>query len=120
MTGLYCVNLNLIFSNICNSLRKMPVYKSKTIFSLQVVYMFYNPTDSGAVQLKADNLDMTLGNVKQVLNAFNAVFRTVAIKAMGRLNALNIVLSAAQLRNKFTNVLRGVALFFWARDGKQT
>lgn len=83
----------------------MPVYQSKTIFSLQVVYMFYNPTDSGAVQLKADNLDMTLGNVKQVFQThLMPVFRTVAIQAMGRLNALNIVLSAAQLRNKLTNV----------------
>lgn len=31
--------------------------------------MFYNPTDSGAVQLKADNLDMTLGNYENGLNA---------------------------------------------------
>lgn len=27
----------------------------------QVGYFFYNPADSGAVQLKQDNLDMTLG-----------------------------------------------------------
>jgi hypothetical protein len=28
----------------------------------QVAYVFYNPTDSGAVQLTSDNLDMTLGD----------------------------------------------------------
>lgn len=44
-------------------MRKMSLNRISFI-SLQVVYMFYNPTDSGAVQLKADNLDMTLGNMK--------------------------------------------------------
>lgn len=39
------------------------IYSSDFLFQFcsQIVYIFYNPTDSGAVQLKSDNLDMTLG-----------------------------------------------------------
>lgn len=48
--------------------------------------MFYNPTDSGAVQLKADNLDMTLGNTKMYkFNASIAVFLQLQFEIMGRL-----------------------------------
>lgn len=36
--------------------------------------MFYNPTDSGAVQLKADNLDMTLGIVDTTQYNFACLF----------------------------------------------
>lgn len=31
------------------------------IHILQIGYVFYNPADSGAVQLKSDNIDSTLG-----------------------------------------------------------
>lgn len=32
--------------------------------------MFYNPTDSGAVQITQDHLDMTLGNFKLFIIQF--------------------------------------------------
>lgn len=43
------------------------------IFSyLMVVYLFYNPTDSGAVQLSSENLDMTLASNELVFINFYA------------------------------------------------
>ncbi|XP_058443558.1 endoplasmic reticulum resident protein 44 [Malaya genurostris] len=43
------------------------------IFSyLMVVYLFYNPTDSGAVQLNSENLDMTLASNELVFINFYA------------------------------------------------
>jgi len=41
-------------------------------YVVMVAYMFYNPTDSGAVQLKADNLDMTLASNELVFINFYA------------------------------------------------
>lgn len=41
-------------------------------YFVMVVYMFYNPTDSGAVQLKTDNLDMTLASNELVFINFYA------------------------------------------------
>ncbi|XP_065089653.1 endoplasmic reticulum resident protein 44 [Ochlerotatus camptorhynchus] len=44
-----------------------------TIFSyLMVAYLFYNPTDSGAVQLNSENLDMTLASNELVFMNFYA------------------------------------------------
>lgn len=44
-----------------------------TIFSyLMVAYLFYNPTDSGAVQLNGENLDMTLASNELVFINFYA------------------------------------------------
>ncbi|XP_055586662.1 endoplasmic reticulum resident protein 44 [Uranotaenia lowii] len=39
---------------------------------LMVVYIFYNPTDSGAVQLNSENLDMTLASNELVFMNFYA------------------------------------------------
>ncbi|XP_055533178.1 endoplasmic reticulum resident protein 44 [Wyeomyia smithii] len=44
-----------------------------SVFSyLMVVYLFYNPTDSGAVQLTSENLDMTLASNELIFINFYA------------------------------------------------
>ncbi|XP_039452835.2 endoplasmic reticulum resident protein 44-like [Culex pipiens pallens] len=46
--------------------------KSAIFSYLMVVYLFYNPTDSGAVQLNSENLDMTLASNELVFINFYA------------------------------------------------
>lgn len=46
--------------------------KSAIFSYLMVVYLFYNPTDSGAVQLTSENLDMTLASNELVFINFYA------------------------------------------------
>lgn len=66
MTGLFLVNSKVEQLKRYPKTRKCKYQTNRKFrFSLQVVYMFYNPTDSGAVQLKSDNLDMTLGNFEE-------------------------------------------------------
>lgn len=54
--------------------KMIPLSSARTaIFSyFMVVYVFYNPTDSGAVQLNSENLDMTLASNELVFINFYA------------------------------------------------
>lgn len=69
MLALHRIDRQKILSDRNGGIIEIPIiarfnyYSTHNLFILfsQLGYVFYNPADSGAVQLKNDNIDMTLG-----------------------------------------------------------